>query len=141
MQNSMVIFNFSVSDWKFLFFKFGPKTQNHQFKLKSGIQTNSKLQSSMVMFPFFIFDQKHLFQKIWSRKSKFPVQAEICYLDLFEYVEFNGNVHFFSYRSKMPFWGKFGLKYQSCQFKLKLGASINLNMYNSTEMITLFFFE
>ena len=41
--------------------KFDPKTQNGQFKLKFGAQTNWNIQNFMVMFPFSIFDRKCLF--------------------------------------------------------------------------------
>ena len=37
MQNSVVMFAFSVFDWKYTFLgEFGPKNQNRQFKLKFG---------------------------------------------------------------------------------------------------------
>ena len=37
--------------------KFGPKSQNYQFKLKCGTCTNSNMQDSIVMFTFFVSDQ------------------------------------------------------------------------------------
>ena len=40
MQNSMVMFTFSIFDWNYLLVKFGPKNQNGQFKLKFGTETN-----------------------------------------------------------------------------------------------------
>ena len=33
---------------------------------------------------------------------------------LFEYAEFNGDVHSFCLRPETPFLGKFGLKNQNC---------------------------
>ena len=41
--------------------KFGPKTQNCQFKLKFGTYTNSNMQNSMMMFTYSVFDRKNLF--------------------------------------------------------------------------------
>ena len=41
--------------------KFGPKSQNYQFKLKFATYTNSNMQNSMVMFTFSVFDRKHPF--------------------------------------------------------------------------------
>ena len=41
--------------------KFGPKSQNYQFKLKFATYTNSNMQNSMVMFTFSVFDPKHPF--------------------------------------------------------------------------------
>ena len=56
----------SLLDWLFcsvvpFLGKFGPKTQNCQFKLKFGTQNNSKMQNSMVMFTFPLIDWKYLF--------------------------------------------------------------------------------
>ena len=60
MQNSMVVFNFSVLDQKNLFFgKTGPKNQNCQSKLKFGSKTNSDIQNSMIIFTFSVFDHKY----------------------------------------------------------------------------------
>ena len=38
--------------------KYGPKSQNYQFKLKFGAYTNSNMQNSIAVFTFFVFDQK-----------------------------------------------------------------------------------
>ena len=46
--------------------------------------------------------------------------GQIWYLDLFEYVEFNGDVHFFCFSLEIPLLGKLGPKSQNCQFNLKL---------------------
>ena len=37
-----------------------------------------------------------LIRQIWSEKSNLSVSAEIWYLGLFEFGEFNGDIHFFS---------------------------------------------
>ena len=59
MQNSMVMFTFSVFDRKNPFWaNLDQKSQNYQFKLKFGTQTNSNMQYSIVVFTFFVFDQK-----------------------------------------------------------------------------------
>ena len=46
--------------------------------------------------------------KIWFKKWKLSVQAEMKYIDLFRYVELFGGVHFFRFRSETPlkyiFW-------------------------------------
>ena len=41
--------------------KFCLENQNFQFKLKSGIYTNSNMQNSMVVFIFLVFDENTLF--------------------------------------------------------------------------------
>ena len=82
-----------------------------------------------------------LFGKIWSKKIKLTVQAEIWYLDKFEYAEFNDGVQFFCFSSEIPFLDKFGPKNHSCQFKLKFGTDANLNMENSMVMFTLSVFD
>ena len=43
--------------------KFGSKSQNYLFELKSGTYTNSNMQISMEMFTFFLSDQKCPFWK------------------------------------------------------------------------------
>ena len=58
----MVVFTFSVFDWKQLFWgKFSPKYHNCQFKLKFGTYTNSNTQNLVVMFTFSDVDWKHSF--------------------------------------------------------------------------------
>ena len=46
-------------------------------------------------------------------------------VDNFEYAEINGCVHFFCFRTEIPFLGKFGTKNKKCQFKLKFGTYTN----------------
>ena len=50
--------------------KFGPKTQNYQFKLKFGTYTNSTMQNSMMLFTFFVFEQKYSFSANLVQKVK-----------------------------------------------------------------------
>ena len=50
--------------------KFGPKTQNYQFKLKFCTQTNPNMQISMVMFTFSLFDWKYLFWENLVQKNQ-----------------------------------------------------------------------
>ena len=50
--------------------KFGPKTQNYQFKLKFCTQTNSNMQISIVMFTFSVFDLKYLFWENLVQKNQ-----------------------------------------------------------------------
>ena len=62
MQNSMVMFTFSLFDWKYLFWvNLVQKNQNCQFELKFGTQTNFNMQNSMVVFTFSVLDQKNPF--------------------------------------------------------------------------------
>ena len=57
MQNSMVVFTFSVLEWKYSFWgKFGHKIRNCQFKLKPSTKTNPNMQNSMVILHFSVFD-------------------------------------------------------------------------------------
>ena len=49
--------------------KFGPKSQNYEFRLKFGTYTNSNMHNSMAVFTFLVFDQKcrfwaNLMQKV-----------------------------------------------------------------------------
>ena len=63
------------------------------------------------------------------------MKAEIWYLDLIKYAEFNGDVHVFRFRPKITFLGKFGHKIQNC-FKVRFGTKTNSNMQNSMVMFT-----
>ena len=83
------------------------------------------MQNSIVMFTFSFSAGNTLFGTICSKKLKLSVEAEIWYLDQFEYAEFNDAVQFFVFERKCSFWGKFGPKSQSYQFKAKF-ASYNL---------------
>ena len=57
--------------------------------------------------------------------------AEISYPKEFEYAKFDGDVHFFCFRLKMPILGGFlkNLKNQNCLFKFKFGNWTNSNCY------------
>ena len=58
---------------------------------------------------------KTILGKIWFKKSKLSAEAEIWYLNNFEYVDFNGdNVHFFCFRAEITFLGKLVLKNWNC---------------------------
>ena len=56
----------------------------------------------------------------------YAFQAEIWYLDQFEYAELNGDVHFFRFPLEKPFLGKFGHKLQNYYFKV--ARVINLKL-------------
>ena len=69
MENSTVVFTFSILDTKHPFGgKFSPKNQNHQFKLKLCTKTNSNIPKSMVVFTFSFIDGKHPFWQTWFKK-------------------------------------------------------------------------
>ena len=61
----------------------------------------------MVMFIFTVLNRKHHFRKIWSRKSKLPVWAEIWYLYKSEYTESGGDVCFFCFGLDVSFLSKY----------------------------------
>ena len=48
---------------------------------------------------------------------------------------------FFVSDQKCPFLGKFGPKYQNCQFKAKFASYSNSNMQNSKMVFTFFVFD
>ena len=50
----------------------------------------------------------------------------------------HAKVRFFSFQPEIPFLGKFGQKYQNCQFKLKFGTETNSNVENSMVVFILF---
>ena len=62
MQNSLVLFTFSVLEQKYPFWaNLTPKKSSCQFKLKFGTQTNSSFQNSAGVFSFSVLDWKHSF--------------------------------------------------------------------------------
>ena len=93
--------------------KFGPKTQNYQFKLKFCAQTNSNIQNSIVIITFSVFDWKYVFGQTWSKNSKWSVLVEISH---------QTNVNMQNYVENM--WQKL------------FGTKANLNMPNSMMMVT-----
>ena len=50
---------------------------------------------------------------------KIVTLAKIWYQDQLKYAEFNGDVHFYSFRLEIHFLDKIGPKNQNCQFKPK----------------------
>ena len=87
--------------------KFSPKSENWQFKLKSGTKPKSDMQNSIVMWTFFVLDQKYSFWKNLVSKFKI-VWSEIWYWDKFEYAEFieymqNMHIRFFCFRLEVLF--------------------------------------
>ena len=60
--------------------------------------------------------------KFGQKKSKLSVRPKTCYLDKFEYAEFNGDIPFFHFWLELPFLDKLCSKNQNCQFKLKFGS-------------------
>ena len=57
-----------------------------------------------------------------SKKMQLSVQAEIWYLDYFEYAEFNDDVFFFCFTSEIHLLGKFDAKNQNSWLMLKFGT-------------------
>ena len=123
-QNSMMLFTFLFLPENTFLGKFVPKSQNYQFKLKFGTQTNSKMQNSTAVFTFSVFDQKcpflpnlvlivkmiNLSWNLVPTLIKIPAQISMV---IFTFL--------FSHQ-KCPFLGKFGPKCQSCQFKVKFAS-------------------
>ena len=83
-----------------------------------------------------VFDWKYL-RQIWSKKSKLSVWAEISHIRLIWICRISC-VHFLWFWPEKPFFGKSG---QNCQFKLKFGTKINLNMQMSMMVFTFSVFE
>ena len=114
VQNSTVMYSFSIFDWKYPFWTSFAKIQNCLFKVKFGTWTNSNMQNSMVMFTFFIYNRKYPFCVNLILKIKI--------VSLNWKLVPNGGVHLFCYRKKIPCLGKFGPKNENCWFKMKFGT-------------------
>ena len=124
--------------------KFGPKTQNYQFKLKFCTQTNSNMQNSMMMFTFSVFDWKYLFGQIWSKKSKLAVCAEISHqinLNMHNYVV-NMWCPLFLFQTRKTLFGQIWSKKSKLSVKAEIWyQETNLNMRNSMMMFTFSVFD
>ena len=82
MQNSMVVFTFSVLDQKNPFWgKSGQKYQVCQFKLKFGTKTNLNMQNLTMMVTFSVFVPKYPFWTNLVHKFKIACSSKIWYKD------------------------------------------------------------
>ena len=97
--------------------KFGPKTQNCQFKLTFVTQNNSKMQNYMVMFTFPLFDWIYLFWVNLVQKN------QNCQFELIPRLKF-------LFQTRKTFLGKFGPENQNFLFKEKFDTKTNSNMQN-----------
>ena len=71
MQNSMVLFTFSVSDRKYRFLsKFGTKIQNCFFNVEFSTYIDLNTYNSLVLFNFFLQTGNTLCGQIQSKKQK-----------------------------------------------------------------------
>ena len=128
MQNSMMMFTFSVLDQKIPFL--GKFVQNIKIVSLNWnlvlILIICKIQWWCSLFPFSTkntFFEVNLVQKI-----KFVGLNWNLVLNSFEYAQFNGDADFFCFWPKIHFLGKFGAKNQNCQFKLKFSSYTNSNL-------------
>ena len=69
-----------------------------------------------------------LFGQIYFNESKLLVQADIWFLDYFEYAEFDVILHVFCFRLEITALGKFCPSNCNYQFKLKFGTETNSNI-------------
>ena len=74
MQNSVVMFTFSIRSEKPFLGKSGTNNQNCQFKWKFGTNTNLNMQNSVMMSTLFVFDHKY--------PSNIPPKNQNCQLKL-----------------------------------------------------------
>ena len=134
MQNSLMMFTFSVFSQKYFFGKFGQKRKNCQFKLKFGTKTNLNMHNSVVLFIFSVFDWKYPFM------ANFILEVEVWYLE-FQICRIHKSFTFFRFWPDILFLGKIGPRNQNCQFKLKFGILTNWNMQNSLLILTFSVFD
>ena len=135
MQNSMVVFIFFWFRLEILFLgKFGPESQNCQFKLKFGTKTNLNMHNSVLLFIFSVFDWKYPFMVY------FFLEVEVWYGE-FQICRIYQSFTFFRFWPDILFLGKIGPRNQNCQFKLKFGILTNWNMQNSLLMLTFSVFD
>ena len=137
-----MLFMFFVFEWKYSFW--GNLVQKIKILILSWNLVPTLIQTCRIQwwYSFILFlIENTIFGQIWSKKSKLSVEAEIWYLDLFEYAEFNDAVHAFCFWVERPFFGKFGPKSQNYQLKLKFVTETNFNMQNSMMRFSFVVFE
>ena len=117
MQNSMVIFTFSIFEQKYPFWtNLVQKNLNFQLKLKFGIKNNSNMQNSMVMFTFSVFFYRkcplwaNLVQNIKIVSSNWNLAPRLIQVWR---IQWWCSLFSFSTEEK-HFLGKFGPKIQNC---------------------------
>ena len=144
MQNSMVVFTFSVFDWKYTFSAYlvqKIKIVSLSWNLVPRLILTYRIQW-MVMLPFFRLQLEIPFLDKFSPKLQNCLfiwklvlrHIRICriqwcslFLLLTKYI--------------YPFFDKFSPRNQNCQIKLKFGTKANSNMQNSKVVYTLSVFD
>ena len=102
--------------------KFGPKSQSYQFKPKFGTNTNSNMQNSIVVLNFFVYGQKCSFWANLVQKVKIISLSWNSVPTLFRICRIQWRCSLFSFSVRNAILGKFGPKFQNCQFKTKFGS-------------------
>ena len=108
MQNSMVIFTFSVFDWKSTFW--ANLVQKIKIVCLSWNLVPTLIRAFRIQWWYSLFlllIGNPLFGQIWSKKLKLSVQGKTLYLNWFKYAEFNSDVHFFRFGRKYSDWDNF----------------------------------
>ena len=127
MQKSMVMFNLSIFDWKYLFGQIWFKKSNCQYELKFGTRLIWICGIEWWCSLFQFLTENTFFGKIWSKKWKFTILSWDFALDYFKYAELCRKyvvLTFFCFRPNLV------KKNKSCQFKLIFGTKTNSNTQN-----------
>ena len=85
--------------------KFGPKSQNYQFKMKFGTYTNANMQNSIAVFTFFVFDRNPPFWANFIQKSKLSVKRRNLVASLIRKSRIQRCWSLFLFDWKYLFWG------------------------------------
>ena len=98
------MFDFSVFVWKYpclrkVFQKI--KIACWSWNLKPRLIWICRIQRWFSFF-FVFYIENTLFGLVWSKNSKWSVQAETWYLNYFEYVKFNCDMNLFCFRPFVP---------------------------------------
>ena len=117
IQISMMVFSFSIFDGKYTFgsnlIKKKIKIVSLNWNLVPRLIPISKIWWRIQCSLFLCQTKNTLFRQIRSKKKELSVQAEIWYLDYFEYAEFNAVVFFFCFRSEKLILSKIDTKNQN----------------------------
>ena len=138
MQNSILMFSFSVFDQKHSFWATWAqkiKIVSSSWNLVLRLIQICRTQWLCSLFLFYKFSFWASLVQNFRIVSLSWNWATI----LVRITEFDGDVHFFYIRPKTPFLGKFGSKHQNVQFQLKIGPQSISNMQNSTVVFSFLF--
>ena len=123
MLNLMVMFTFSVLDWKYPFWANlveNTKTVCLRWNLNARLIPVWWIRKWCSLF--FVSDWNYPFWSNLVQKLKLFVEEETWCLDKLKYAEFGVDVYLPGFGQEIDFFGKVGPKNKNCFFNIKIGT-------------------